>query len=87
MRKDELMRAGMMLFSEKGYHDTKVSDIVREAGVAQGTFYLYFDSKADLFAALLDEFIAMITNAVSAVAIVSRSVMFRVEAIDRNVWP
>lgn len=69
MRRDELMQAGMMLFSAKGYHNTKVSDIVQEAGVAQGTFYLYFDSKADLFSALLDEFIALITEAVSAVSI------------------
>lgn len=67
MRRDELMRAGMMLFSANGYHNTKVSDIVREAGVAQGTFYLYFENKADLFSALLEEFIALITNAVSGV--------------------
>jgi AcrR family transcriptional regulator len=59
----------MMLFSAKGYHNTKVSDIVREVGVAQGTYYIYFDSKADLFAALLDEFIALITEAVSAITI------------------
>jgi AcrR family transcriptional regulator len=69
MRRDELMRAGMMLFSTKGYHKTKVSDIVREAGVAQGTFYLYFDSKTDLFVALLDEFIALITDAVASVTV------------------
>jgi len=68
MRKNELMQAGMILFSEKGYHNTKVSDIVRQAGVAQGTFYLYFDSKADLFKALLDEFIFLITEAVSAIS-------------------
>lgn len=69
MRRDELMRAGMKLFSAKGYHDTKVSDIVKEAGVAQGTFYLYFESKADLFAALLDKFISLITEAVSSIVL------------------
>jgi len=69
MRKDELMKAGITRFSAKGYHNTKVSDIVREAGVAQGTFYLYFDSKANLFAALLDEFIALITEAVNAIGV------------------
>jgi len=69
MRKDELKEAGTTLFSTKGYHNTKVSDIVQEAGVAQGTFYLYFDSKADLFAALLDEFIDLITEAVSAIGV------------------
>ncbi|MDX1614853.1 MAG: TetR/AcrR family transcriptional regulator [Candidatus Promineifilaceae bacterium] len=69
MRRDALMQAGMLHFSTSGYHGTKVSDIVREAGVAQGTFYLYFDSKADLFAALLDEFIALLTQAVSSVTV------------------
>jgi AcrR family transcriptional regulator len=63
------MQAGMALFSTKGYHKTKVSDIVKEAGVAQGTFYLYFDSKADLFNALLDRFIDLITEAVSSVTV------------------
>ncbi len=69
MRKNELMEAGTKLFSAKGYHNTKVSDIVQEAGVAQGTFYLYFNSKADLFSALLNEFIALITEAVSAISV------------------
>lgn len=55
-RKDALMQAGMKLFATNGFHGTKVSDIVREAAVAQGTFYLYFDSKVELFAALLQQF-------------------------------
>jgi AcrR family transcriptional regulator len=66
-RKNDLMQAGMNLFAKKGYHGTKVSDIVKEAGVAQGTFYLYFDSKPELFAALLDKFVELIFSAVAAV--------------------
>lgn len=37
------------LFSEKGFKDTNVSEITREAGVAVGTFYLYYSSKEKLF--------------------------------------
>jgi AcrR family transcriptional regulator len=48
-KKDSLIEAALQLFEEQGYHTTKVSDIVREAGVAQGTFYLYFKSKEDMF--------------------------------------
>jgi AcrR family transcriptional regulator len=48
-KKDNLIQAALKLFEEQGYHTTKVSDIVREAGVAQGTFYLYFKSKEDVF--------------------------------------
>jgi AcrR family transcriptional regulator len=58
------MEAGMAVFAEKGYHRTKVSDIVRKAGVAQGTFYLYFDSKKSLFLTLLDEFFSLIEQVI-----------------------
>ena len=40
----------------KGYPATTISDIVRDAGVTQGTFYLYFENKADIFSALLREY-------------------------------
>lgn len=43
------------IFSEKGYHDTSVEDIIQRAGIARGTFYLYFKNKRDLFDRLLDE--------------------------------
>ena len=45
-RKQELIEAARALFVEQGYEGTSVAAIVRRAGVAQGTFYLYFDGKA-----------------------------------------
>ncbi|NHN31551.1 TetR/AcrR family transcriptional regulator [Paenibacillus agricola] len=53
-KKDNLIQAALMLFEEQGYHTTKISDIVREAGVAQGTFYLYFKSKEDMFRSIAE---------------------------------
>ena len=47
--KQKLINSAVKLFSQKGYFNTKVSDIVKDAGVAQGTFYLYFKSKEDIF--------------------------------------
>jgi AcrR family transcriptional regulator len=44
-RRRELVETAKRLFLERGYTQTSVSSIVREAGVAQGTFYLYFKSK------------------------------------------
>lgn len=44
-RRQELLDIAVELFARNGYHQTKVSDIVRQAGVAQGTFYWYFKSK------------------------------------------
>ncbi|QKS46358.1 TetR/AcrR family transcriptional regulator [Paenibacillus cellulosilyticus] len=39
------MQIALRRFAKDGYHATKISDIVAEAGVAQGTFYWYFKSK------------------------------------------
>ena len=46
-RKEQILAAARAAFDEKGYENATVSDIVRRAGVAQGTFYLYFGSKRD----------------------------------------
>jgi AcrR family transcriptional regulator len=54
-RKQQLLDCAARLFAERGYDDTRVIDIVREAGVAKGLFYWYFDNKEQLFAELADE--------------------------------
>lgn len=54
--KEELKIIGEKIFSEKGYFLTKVSDIVRKAGVSQGTFYLNYESKKALFLDILKDF-------------------------------
>jgi AcrR family transcriptional regulator len=48
-----LIRAAETVFGNVGFYDTRISEITREAGVATGTFYLYFTSKEELFHALL----------------------------------
>ncbi|HKJ92995.1 MAG TPA: TetR/AcrR family transcriptional regulator [Longimicrobiales bacterium] len=70
-RRDELIAAARALFLEKGVANTAVSDIVRAAGVAQGTFYLYFDARTDVINAVVDglaeELVAAIEGAVAGV--------------------
>ena len=46
MRK--LSDAGLRVFAERGYHQSRVDDIVRAARTSHGTFYLYFANKEDL---------------------------------------
>jgi len=53
-RRRELLLAAKKVFADKGYHAAGVADIVAEAVVARGTFYLYFKSKRDIFSALLN---------------------------------
>jgi len=48
-RKSSILRAAAEVFAERGYRLSSVSEIVQRAGVARGTFYLYFDSKRDAF--------------------------------------
>ena len=47
-KETSLFQAGYDLFTTKGINDTAISDIVKKAGVAKGTFYLYFRDKYDL---------------------------------------
>ncbi len=51
-REDQLLNAARTVFRDKGYEGATVAQIVEEAGVAQGTFYLYYPSKKDIFFAL-----------------------------------
>lgn len=44
-KKERIIHAAIEVFREKGIEKTKVSDIVKQAGIAQGTFYIYFSSK------------------------------------------
>ena len=53
-RRRSILMAAKSVFAAKGYHAAWVADIVDEAGIARGTFYLYFKSKQDVFAALMD---------------------------------
>lgn len=53
--REELLRAGRRLFSERGLYDSRVEDITASAGIAKGTFYLYFESKEDLIRAVARE--------------------------------
>jgi AcrR family transcriptional regulator len=55
----------MNLFLEKGYEETMVSDIVKSVGVAQGTFYYYFQTKESVLDAALEK---MLQDGVDRVA-------------------
>jgi TetR/AcrR family transcriptional regulator, transcriptional repressor for nem operon len=55
-RRSDLLDAAQSLVVEKGVAATTLDDVTRRAGVAKGTFYLYFRSKDDLVAALQQRF-------------------------------
>ncbi len=55
-RREQILEASAEVFSRKGYRMASVSDIVEEAGIGRGTFYLYFDSKKEIFLELIEAF-------------------------------
>jgi TetR/AcrR family fatty acid metabolism transcriptional regulator len=61
-KREAILRAATSVFAEKGYFNSKVADIAKAAGVADGTVYLYFKNKDDVLHSIFDramaEFIA-----------------------------
>lgn len=66
-RRRGILDASRRIFAQRGYHKTKVSDILRECGIARGTFYLYFDSKENVFRELLDELLTELRSSIAGV--------------------
>jgi AcrR family transcriptional regulator len=56
-RREDLLEAARTVFAAKGIASATVSDVTEEAGVAKGTFYLYFDSKEALLGVLKERFV------------------------------
>jgi len=56
-RRSAILAAAKLVFREKGYHQASVHDIIDEARIARGTFYLYFASKQEVFGVLADDFL------------------------------
>ncbi|MEK5037708.1 TetR family transcriptional regulator [Sporosarcina sp. FSL K6-3457] len=67
-KKEMIVHASIEVFREQGIEKTKISDIVKAAGIAQGTFYLYFPSKLSLMPAIAEVMV------VKTMAIVQASV-------------
>jgi AcrR family transcriptional regulator len=59
-RRESLLKAARKVFEDKGYFDTRVTDIVTKARVSHGTFYMYFESKDDVLRCLIDELVEML---------------------------
>ena len=66
-RKQAIVSAAVECFARRGYHDTSISHIIERAGIARGTFYLYFKSKHDVFRFILDDFIKHIGDQIKTI--------------------
>jgi len=57
---DKIIEAAIKVFAKKGFYNAKVSEIAREANVADGTIYLYFKNKDDILITLFEEKVDLI---------------------------
>ena len=88
----QIIDAAIRVFARKGYFSSRVSDIAREAGIAAGTIYLYFDTKEDilitLFREKMAEFVSALWRAIAeepdAVAKLRRLVYLHFEMLERH---
>ena len=68
-RTDALIEAGLQLFLERGVENVPIDDIAREAGMAKGNFYRYFDDKGALVDAILGDVAADVRTAMRKCAV------------------
>lgn len=54
-KRERILRAAIEVFARSGYFNAKVAEVAKAAGVADGTIYLYFDSKEDLLVTVFRE--------------------------------
>lgn len=57
-KREAIHRAAIKVFAEKGFFNSKVADIAKQAGIADGTVYLYFKSKDEILRSIFDRAMA-----------------------------
>jgi len=63
----KILEAATAVIAERGYASTSVADLIDAAGIARGTFYLYFESRDAVFIDILDRFIEAVGDAMAPV--------------------
>lgn len=67
-KRESIIQSAIRVFTDKGIGKTTISDIVKDAGIAQGTFYLYFPSKLSLMPAIAEVMVQVTLDEVIAAA-------------------
>jgi AcrR family transcriptional regulator len=62
--RERILSAAVQVFAEKGYHATRVDEIVEASGTSKGSVYFHFESKQEIFLALIDQFAARLEKTV-----------------------
>jgi AcrR family transcriptional regulator len=65
-RRRRILESAKRVFARRGYHETNISHICDDLGIARGTLYQYFTSKKDVFSAIVEEMLDRVRAAVDA---------------------
>ena len=65
-RRRQILVGAKKVFATRGYHDTNISHICDDLGIARGTLYQYFDSKKAVFLAIVEDLLERVRAAVAA---------------------
>lgn len=68
-RREQILTSALEVFAARGYHGASIADIIEAAGIARGTFYLYFENKRAVFDAILDVIFEELHARMAAVAL------------------
>jgi TetR/AcrR family fatty acid metabolism transcriptional regulator len=79
----QIIEAAVRVFARKGYFNSRVSDIAREAGIAAGTIYLYFDTKEAILVTLFREKMAGFVDALEKAIAEEADAVARVRRLVR----
>ena len=68
-RKQRLVHCAKEAFATRGYYAASISGIVKQAGIARGTFYQYFDNKLHIFETILDSFLQDLQDCIRPISL------------------
>jgi TetR/AcrR family fatty acid metabolism transcriptional regulator len=82
-KREAILRAATKVFAESGYFNSKVADVARVAGVADGTVYLYFKSKEEILRSIFDRGMTEVLSEARAIIEVVADARERLRRIAR----
>ncbi|TDL34368.1 TetR/AcrR family transcriptional regulator [Jeotgalibacillus sp. S-D1] len=89
MKKDkpkykQIIDAAVVVIAENGYHHAQVSKIAKQAGVADGTIYLYFKNKEDILISLFEEKMGQFVHSIRNKMVESENTIEQLEVLIRS---
>lgn len=85
-KKEVIVQSAIYLFQENGIEKTTVSEIVKRANIAQGTFYLYFPSKLSLMPAIAEEMVKLLVKRMNEKVDVEMPIDVQMESIIDSIF-